>query len=149
MASHIYTPAVAPDGDLPFKLIGGFAASCFVGAFVADVVYALSPDFKWVTFSVWLITIGLFVALLATLVGIVDRARQGRLGSVFAYWPYLLGFAAAIIVAIFNAFIHSRDAYEAVVPSGIVLSASTVAILGLTPVFALAVIRNRTRKVTP
>lgn len=146
MVTHPYTPAIAQDGDLPFKLIGGLAASCFVGGLVADIVYSLSPDFKWVTFSVWLITIGLLVAALATVVGLIDRVRLNQFGSLFAYWPYLLGFAAAVVVSIFNAFVHSRDAYEAVVPDGLTLSAVTVLLLLLTPIFARAVFRSRIRK---
>lgn len=150
MASNLYDPSIATDDvDLPFKLIGGLAASCFIGALVADIVYSLSPDFMWVTFSVWLITIGLVVAAVATVVGLIDRVRYKRFGAVFAYWPYLLGFAAVIVVSIFNAFVHSRDAYEAVVPAGLTLSAVAVLLLVLTPIFARAVFRNRIRKVSP
>jgi uncharacterized membrane protein len=144
MVSNLYPPVASrPDADLPFKLVGGLAASCFVGALVCDLVYASSPDFMWVTFAVWLITVGLVVAAVATLVGIVDRLRRHRFGQVFASWPYLLGFAAVVVVSIFNAFVHSRDAYQAVVPDGLALSVVAVVLLALTPVFAAA--RSRTR----
>ena len=150
MASNLYEAVPAPvDRDLPFKLIGGLAASCCIGALVCDVVYTQSPDFMWVTFSVWLITIGLIVAGVAALVGLIDRLRRGRLGALSVRWPYLVGFAAVVIVSIFNAFVHSRDAYEAVVPDGIALSAVAVALLVLTPLFARAVLNTRHRKVSP
>ena len=137
----------APTGvDLPFKLIGGLAASCFIGALVTDIVYARSPDFMWVTFSVWLITIGLVIGGVAALVGLLDRLMHRRLGSLTARWPYLLGFAAVVVVSIFNAFVHSRDAYEAVVPAGLALSVVAVALLVLTPVFAGTYERSRSRK---
>ena len=149
MASNLYDPSIAQDDDLPFKLVGGLAASCFIGALVTDIVYSLAPDFKWVTFSVWLITFGLIVAAVATVVGLIHRLRRGRFGAVFAYWPYLLGFAAAIVVSIFNAFVHSRDGYQAVVPEGLTLSAVAVLLLVLTPIVARTVSRTRIRKVSP
>lgn len=139
MSSTAHEIEAAPYGhDLPFKLVGGLAAACFIGALVCDVVYVASPDFKWVTFSVWLITSGLLIAGAAALIGLVDRLVRGRLGTVGLYWPHLLGFAAVVIVSIFNAFVHSRDAYEAVVPDGLALSVVAVAILVLTPILGRA-----------
>ena len=132
--------------DLPFKLVGGLAAACFIAALVCDVVYVSSPDFKWVTFSVWLITCGLVIAGAATLIGLVDRLVRGRFGALGSYWPYLLGFAAVVLVSLINAFVHSRDAYEAVVPDGLALSVVAVALLGLTPILARAHTRARFRK---
>ncbi len=136
----------APATDLPFKLIGGLAASCFVGALVTDLVYLDTPDFMWVTFSVWLITVGLIVAGVATLAGLIDRLVHRRFGLLASRWPYLLGFAAAIVVSIFNAFVHSRDAYQAVVPDGLALSAIAVALLVLTPLVGRAYLDARSRK---
>ena len=142
------TPIVAPTGgDAAFKIIGGMAASCLVGALVTDIVYARAPDMVWVTFSVWLITIGLIVAAVATLVGLVDRVVHGRFGTLFSTrWPYLIGFALVVVVSIFNAFVHSRDAYQAVVPEGITLSAIAVVLLALTPIVGGAYSRTRVRK---
>lgn len=148
MAS-IPNPSVAAPAsvDLPFKLIGGLAASCFIGALLTDIVYARNPDFVWVTFSVWAITIGLILAGVATLIGLVDRVAHGRFNVLVASrWPYLLGFAAVVVVEFFNAFVHSRDAYQSVVPDGITLSAVAVALLVLTPVVGRAYSRSRTRK---
>ena len=125
---------VPPDDDLAFKVIAGLAASCFLGALVTDIVYARAPDFMWVTFSVWLITVGLVVAGVACVAGLVARLRHRRWGTVGTHWPAIVGFAAAIVVSLFNAFVHSRDAYQAVVPAGITLSAVAVALLVLAPV---------------
>jgi uncharacterized membrane protein len=44
-------------------------------------------------------------------------------------WLYALGGAIAFVLALINAFVHSRDAYTAVVPDGLALSALVVAIL--------------------
>ncbi|MEO8937415.1 MAG: DUF2231 domain-containing protein [Burkholderiaceae bacterium] len=147
VASTTNRLVIAPVGnDLPFKWVGGFAASCFVGALFTDIVYAEAPNAMWVTFSVWLITIGLIVAGVAALVGFIDRVAHHRLGMLGNVWPYLIGFAAVVVVSIFNAFVHSRDAYQAVVPGGITLSAVAVALLVLTAIVGRAHTRSRTRK---
>jgi uncharacterized membrane protein len=147
MSSNAYEIEVAPAGhDLPFKLVGGLAAACFIGALVCDLVYVSSPDFMWVTFSVWLITCGLVIAGVAMVVGLIDRLVHDRFRAMFAYWPYLIGFFAVFVVSLFNAFVHSRDAYEAVVPDGLTLSIVAVALLVLTPLFGRAITRTRFRK---
>lgn len=145
MASTMPLPVVAPatGNDLAFKLIGGAAAVCFIAALLTDIVYARDPDMVWVTFSVWAVTIGLILAGVATLVGLIARIVHGRLGQVGLYWPYLLGFAVVVVIEIFNAFVHSRDAYQAVVPEGITLSFLAVLILVLTPIAARAYSRSR------
>ena len=153
MATHMNDPALAyvrpVSLDLPFKLVGGFAAACFIGALCTDIVYAAAPDMVWVTFSVWAITIGLLVAAVAVIVGLIDRVAHHRIGAIAPLWPYLLGFAAVIVVEIPNAFVHSRDAYEAVVPEGIALSAVAVLLLVLTPLAGRAYFRSRFRRTTP
>ena len=44
----------------------------------------------------------------------------------------MVGNVIALVLSIFNAFIHSRDAYTSVVPTGLILSALVVAILAIT-----------------
>lgn len=148
MASSLTNAVVArtESEDLPFKLLFGAAACCFVGALVTDVVYARAPDMVWVTFSVWLITIGLILAAIAVVAGAIDRLARRRFALLWSRWPYVVGFAAASVVELFNAFVHSRDAYEAVVPDGITLSLVAVAILALTPIAARVWLRSSTRK---
>lgn len=148
MASTLNAPviAVVEDTDVPFKLAFGAAASCFVGALATDIVYTQAPDMVWVTFSAWLITIGLILALVAVILGAIDRLVHHRFGALTSRWVYILGFAAVSIVEIFNAFVHSRDAWQAVVPDGITLSVVAVALLVLTAILGRAHFRSRTRK---
>ena len=145
MASHMdLTAPTYVDVDRPFRMLGGMAATCFIGALVTDIVYARAPDMVWV--SVWAITIGLIVAAVATLTGLVDRAVHRRFGTLGTRWPYLLGFALVVVVEIFNAFVHSRDAYQAVVPEGITLSAVAVVLLVATLVVGRTHLRGTSRK---
>src|ERR1700750_2082790 len=122
--------------------LASFSAAYFAGALVTDVVYWQMPDVMWERFSIWLIMAGLVMAGLAGLAYIInslaDRRRRG--GTV---WPRLGGFALAILLAVLNAFVHSRDGYTAVVPSGLMLSAGVVIVLLLAEIATALANRRR------
>jgi uncharacterized membrane protein len=104
-----------------------FPIACFAGALVTDLMYWRTADVMWERFSIWLITIGLILAGVAVIAGLVDVAlgkRFRRLG-----WPHAVGYALALALSLVNAFVHSRDAYTAVVPTGLELSALVVVVL--------------------
>lgn len=109
-----------------------FPITCFVGALVTDLAYWHSPNMQWANMSAWFLTIGLLVAVLAVIAGLIDFLGDRRIPRLRPAWIHAVGNAAALIVAIFNAFIHSRDAYTSVVPTGLILSAVTVLILLVT-----------------
>lgn len=119
-----YRPALDERRPL-FPALMTFPAACFIVALVTDVAYAKTASMAWETFSIWLLTIGLIAAGIVVAIGLIQAFGQGR-------WPSLilrLGYAAALILALFNAFVHSRDAYTSVVPEGLALSAATVLVL--------------------
>jgi uncharacterized membrane protein len=108
--------------------LASFSAAYFVGALVTDLVYWQMPDVMWEWFSIWLIMAGLVMAGLAVVAYVINTlARRRRRGGTT--WPRLLGFALAVLLAVINAFIHSRDGYTAVVPNGLMLSAGVVIVL--------------------
>ena len=100
---------------------------CFVGALITDLAYIASADMMWLDFSSWLLLAGLIGGGVAGVLLIVEliRARDRR-----ALLPHLLLLLAAWVVEVFNSFLHARDGWTAVVPTG--LSLSIVAtVLGL------------------
>lgn len=100
---------------------------CFVGALITDLAYIASADMMWLDFSSWLLLAGLIGGGLAGVLLIVElvRARERR-----ALLPHFVFLLAAWVIEVFNSFIHARDGWTAVVPSG--LSLSIVAtVLGL------------------
>src|SRR3978361_1957674 len=88
------------------------------------------PDVLWERFSIWLIVAGLVMAGLATVAYVIDLA--GRRQIERPAWPRVVGYALAIALAAVNAFVHSRDGYTAVVPTGLMLSGLVVVVLLLT-----------------
>lgn len=113
-----------------FELLDPIPFGCFVAALVFDIVYARSAEILWTKAAAWLITIGLLAAILPRLVNLAQvwgPSRRAMRGAPrIDFWLNLV----AIVAAIFNAFVHSRDAY-AVVPAGQWLSALTVALIGV------------------
>jgi uncharacterized membrane protein len=124
------------------KMLVSFSAAYFAGALVTDFVYWQMPDVVWERFSIWLIAAGLIMAGLATIAYVIDFAARRRIDRPI--WPRVVGYALAILLAIANAFVHSRDGYTAVVPTGLTLSALVVAVLVLTALAASA-LTNRHR----
>lgn len=99
-----------------------FPAACFIGALVTDIAYAKSANMTWTTFSIWLLTAGLMVAGIAVVAGLIQAFGRRR-------WPtraQTVGYVFVLILALVNAFVHSRDGYTSVVPDGLGISAITV-----------------------
>ena len=122
LTAHVAGPLIHP-------MLVPFPAVCFVGAFCTDIAYWLSADMQWANFSIWLITAGLVMAGLAVVAGLIDLLRSRRPRAAKPAWLRLLGAVLAIVLSVVNAFVHSRDAYTSVVPTGIALSGLVVLVL--------------------
>ena len=94
---------------------------CFAGALITDLAYATSADMMWLDFSAWLLLAGLIGGGIAGAVLVVELIRAGasRTGALNAHFLLLL---AARVVEVLNSFIHARDGWTAVVPTGMLLS---------------------------
>ena len=124
------------------KMPASFSVAYFAGALVTDLVYWQMPDVMWERFSIWLITVGLIMAGLATIAYVIDLLGGRQIDR--PAWPRAVGYALAVLLSLFNAFVHSRDGYTAVVPLGLTLSALVVIVLLLTAWVGMA-LSNRHR----
>jgi uncharacterized membrane protein len=112
------------------RMLVSFSAAYFAGALVTDLVYWQMPDVLWERFSIWLITAGLIVAGFAAVAYVIDLAGGRQIEA--PAWPRVVGYALAVLLSLTNAFVHSRDGYTAVVPTGLMLSGLVVVVLLLT-----------------
>ncbi len=119
-------------GNPLHPLLASVPFTCFTGALLTDIAYWQSANMQWANFSAWLLAAGLFVAVFAIIVGLVDFLSDRRIRDLGVAWMYAGGNLLALLLAILNSFIHSRDAYTSVVPAGLILSAMTVLIMLVT-----------------
>jgi uncharacterized membrane protein len=113
-------------------LLVPFPIVCFTGALLTDIAYARTADIMWSNFSAWLLAAGIIMGVLAALAGMIDFIGNRRVRAQKPAWPHLLGNLVVLALALWNNFIHSRDAWTSVVPTGLVLSALTVALMLVT-----------------
>ncbi len=97
----------------------GMGGALLIAAAFTDAMYVSNSLMQWANFSAWLIAAGLVLALLATIMLLID-GLFGRAGRIRL--PDLVLLGAAAILSLFNVFVHTRDAWTSVMPSGIVLA---------------------------
>ena len=113
-------------------ILSAYPIACFTGAFLTDLAYAATYEMQWANFSAWLIVVGLMMGVLAGVAGLVEavltrKSPRRRLG-----WRHGLGNLLVLALSLWNAFVHSRDAYTSVMPLGITLSAIVAVLVVLT-----------------
>jgi uncharacterized membrane protein len=107
------------------QMLVPFPVAYFTAAFVTDLVYWRTAEIMWERFSVWLITGGLIMAAFVVMAAVFDLA----VGKQWPAWPRAIGYAFAVLLSLLNVFVHSRDGYTAVLPTGMTLSTIVVIIL--------------------
>ncbi len=113
-----------------FGVLNPIPFGCFVAAFIFDILYLNTAVMQWTKSAAWLIVFGLLFAAIPRLVNLAQVWITSRHSALRAdridFWLNLV----AIVAAIFNAFVHSRDAYASM-PEGVWLSACTVILLAI------------------
>jgi uncharacterized membrane protein len=75
--------------------------------------------------------VGLLVGVLGAIFGLIDFLAAGRAPPRIG-WFHLTGNAIVLLLALINNFVHSRDGWTGVVPTGLTLSAITVVLILVT-----------------
>ncbi|WP_208952230.1 DUF2231 domain-containing protein [Rahnella sp. ChDrAdgB13] len=111
-----------------YELLNPIPLGFFVAAWIFDILYMKTFINMWTDAANWLIVLGLLIAVIPRLINLIQVWSGPKSFADSAvklhFWLNLV----AVILAIFNAFIHSRDAY-AVVPAGVILSTGVVVLM--------------------
>ncbi len=108
---------------IPFPIV------FLVGTFVADVVFSQNGDLFWVRGATYLLGAGIVTALLAAVFGFVDFLGSQRVRDLSHAWQHMLANLLAVVVAVVNFLLRFGGEADAVLPTGLILSGITVAIL--------------------
>jgi uncharacterized membrane protein len=124
------SPARFSLGSAVFGLLDPIPFGFFVGTLIFDIIYANSANVLWVKAASWLVSMGLVFAIVPQLINLyyvwIDKRRIRTRGDTISFWLNVV----AIVAALLNAFVHSRDAF-AVMPDALWLSAITVLAMGI------------------
>lgn len=130
MERHSLPPRRSAIALTLYELFNPLPLGFFAAAWLFDIIYIRSTQVFWNQSASWLIVFGLFIAIIPRVINLVQTwwGHHGAYVSAYRldFWLNLL----AIIVAILNAFIHSRDAW-AVVPLGAILSTVVVVLISI------------------
>lgn len=110
---------------VPFPIV------CFIGALVTDIVYSQTALIMWSTFSAWLLAAGLLLGGIAAVVGLIDYFNDARLRRSTVAIAHMLLNIAVLLIELVNSFVHARDAWTSVVPTGLTLSIIAVALMAV------------------
>lgn len=113
-----------------YGLLNPIPFGCFVAALIFDTLYLRSGVVLWNKGAAWLIVFGLLFAVIPRLINLVQVWITSRVFATRIDRQDFLLNLFAVIAAIFNAFVHSRDA-DAVMPAGEWLSVCTVVFLSI------------------
>lgn len=118
-------PATLASARTIHQVLTPFPVAYFAAALATDLAYWRTAEVMWERFSIWLIAGGLVMSALVAIAALFDLA----FGKQRPAWFRALGYTAGVLVSLLNVFVHSRDGYTAVVPTGLMLSVVAVAIL--------------------
>ena len=101
-----------------------------MGALIFDILYKNTAEMLWAQAASNLVVLGLIIAIIPRLINLFyvwfRPIKSRRIIEIKGFFLYGFG----IVSAIFNAFVHSRDAY-AMVPANVTLSVITVILISL------------------
>ena len=118
-------PAARASARTIHQVLTPFPVAYFAAALATDLAYWRTAEVMWERFSIWLIAGGLVMSALVALAALSDLA----FGKQRPAWFRALGYTGGVLISLLNVFVHSRDGYTAVVPTGLTLSAVAVVTL--------------------
>lgn len=112
-----------------FNLLNPVPFGFFVAVMIFDFIYANTGEVLWVKSAAWLVSLGLIFAIVPRFInlGFVWFGKNRAAPAVkLDFWLNLV----AVVTALVNAFVHSRDAYAAI-PDAVYLSVATVVLMAI------------------
>jgi uncharacterized membrane protein len=112
-----------------FNLLNPIPFGFFVAAMIFDVIYANTAEILWVKSAAWLVSMGLVFAIVPRLINLCYVWFGKNRAPVAVKVDFWLN-VVAVVTALVNAFVHSRDAYAAI-PDALWLSVATVVLMAI------------------
>lgn len=114
--------------DRVTMFFASFPTVCFILALATDIAYWRTSFLMWHNFSAWLLFAGALGCGIALAIGAVGLFFRPRPRPV-AFW---IGLVVVFVLGVINNLVHAGDGWTSIVPTGLALSAATVAALAVT-----------------
>jgi len=99
---HDHPQSTAKIADHPIHpMLIPFPIVCFIGTFIADIVYIRTLNLGWATATHWLLGIGLAMAALAAIAGLTDFLGDKRIQGADAV-KHMLANVTAVVLEVVN-----------------------------------------------
>jgi uncharacterized membrane protein len=118
IAGHPLHPMIIP-----------FPVACFVLTFASDLAFWKTSSDFWASASLWLLGIGLIMAALAAVLGVIDLTGDHQIRNLSDAWLHAGGNVVAVLIELYNWYSRYAHGTEAIVPIGIILSFVVVLLL--------------------
>ena len=100
---HSHPRSTAQIGGHPIHpMLIPFPIVCFLGTFLADIIYVQSGDSGWASASYWLLGIGLATAALAAIAGLTDYLGDDQIRRMGDALKHMLANVAAVVIEAVN-----------------------------------------------
>ena len=109
-----------------------FPIAFFIAAFVSDIAYLSSANAGWATASLWLLGVGLIMAALAAVTGVIEVAGEPRIREYRAVWYHAGGNVLAVLIELYNWYSRYSAGGTTVTSTQFVLSLIAVVLLAFT-----------------
>jgi uncharacterized membrane protein len=106
-----------------------FPVTCFVLAFVSDLAFWNHANEFWANASLWLLGVGLIMAALAAVMGLIDVLGDDQIRNLSDAWLHAGGNVVAVVIELYNWYSRYAQGSGAIVPTGLALSLVVVLIL--------------------
>ena len=106
-----------------------FPVAFFVSTFVCDLIFWRTGYPIWATAGMWLVGVGVVMALVAAVFGFIDFMGDERIRALTTAWWHFLGNLVVVAISAFNWYQRYLYGESAVVPMGITLSLIVVGLL--------------------
>jgi uncharacterized membrane protein len=134
------TPAATPNPKSTASIAGHplhpmlipFPIAFFVFAFIGDLAFWRTGNAFWAMASLWLLGVGLIMAALAAVFGLIDFLGEPRIRALNDAWWHAGGNVLAVLISLYNWYMRYTTGEAAILPTGLVLSLIVVCILFFT-----------------
>jgi uncharacterized membrane protein len=106
-----------------------FPIACFVLTLVCDIAFWRTANDFWSASSFWLLGVGLIMAALAAVMGLIDVMGDDQIRNLSDAWLHAGANIVAVVIEAYNWYSRYEHGSAAIIPTGLILSLVVVLIL--------------------